>query len=148
MEDAPTNREAASDGWQAALRVIKGPAHPSETHTLLAYWRSLLIGVAVKNVSKVVPEYYLWVMIRLLSITIILSNAPKQKGRRMVQPGGLAGLSAEDITVDEEGRVVVTNPEVAEQLREAAAAGAGGAGGGTNSNCHGCNSAAGCGVKK
>jgi hypothetical protein len=38
----------------------------------------------------------------------------------MAQEDPLARISLEDLTVDEEGRVIITNPELAEQLRAAA----------------------------
>jgi hypothetical protein len=60
------------------------------------------------------------------------------------------GLTLEGINVDEEGRVIVTDPKLAERLRSAVQA-AQPRWGANNSNCHGChphgsNYAAGCGV--
>jgi hypothetical protein len=55
----------------------------------------------------------------------------------------LSGLTPEQLSVDEEGRVMIDDPEIAARLREAA---------GkkppevpTNGNCSGCNTTAGCG---
>jgi hypothetical protein len=54
----------------------------------------------------------------------------------MTQSQPFAGLSPQDISVDEEGRVVVTNPQVAERLRQAAAAAPGeGAAAPINNGC-------------
>lgn len=60
----------------------------------------------------------------------------------------LAGIPLESISVDEEGRVIIKDPKVAERLREGVTAARGW--GGTNTNCHGCNGSnykGGCGVK-
>lgn len=68
----------------------------------------------------------------------------------MAQDDLFAGLTLQDLGMDEEGRVIVTDPKLAERLRTALE-GAQLRWGGNNSNCHGCNPhgsnyAAGCGV--
>jgi len=52
---------------------------------------------------------------------------------------GFAGLSPKDITVDEEGRVIITDPEVAERLRGDAQLR-------RRVVNHGCNTVTGCGT--
>lgn len=59
----------------------------------------------------------------------------------MTHEGDFAGLRLDSITVDEEGRVVVTDPEVAERLRFAERR----RGRGTNKSCPGANNVPGCG---
>lgn len=48
------------------------------------------------------------------------------------------GLSPEDIGMDEQGRIIITNPQVAERLRAAAARAKPKPKNGPNTNCHGC----------
>jgi hypothetical protein len=60
----------------------------------------------------------------------------------MAQKESLAALTLENISVDEEGRVIITDPELAKRLREAVGAAQRLFG---NGNCHGCNSVRGCG---
>jgi hypothetical protein len=52
----------------------------------------------------------------------------------------LSDLKPEDLSVDEEGRVTIADPELAERLRAVV----GRAPAGTNTNCGGCNAVAGC----
>jgi hypothetical protein len=55
-------------------------------------------------------------------------------------------LTADDVTVDESGRVIVHNPEVAAQLKAAARPTT--TPEGSNGNCHGtCNTTAHCGAR-
>jgi hypothetical protein len=77
----------------------------------------------------------------------------------MTQQEPLAGLALEDIALDGEGRVAITNPAVAERLKVLAAQRRKGKEA-PNTNCGlcnsvkgcqqntGCNSVAGCGSKK
>jgi hypothetical protein len=53
----------------------------------------------------------------------------------MAQQESCAGLTAEDIYVDEQGRVIITNPEIAKWLRGVAAAPGKPK---PNTNCSGC----------
>lgn len=57
----------------------------------------------------------------------------------------LVGVTAADITVDEAGRIIVANPQVAERLKAAAAAEPPRAAG---NNCTCVNTVAGCGAKQ
>lgn len=53
-------------------------------------------------------------------------------------------LGPHDVSIDESGRVVVSNPQLAAQIKASAAAAALEA---TNGNCHGCNAVAHCGAR-
>ena len=57
----------------------------------------------------------------------------------------LSGLTPDQLSVDEEGRVVITDPEIAERLRRAAAAKKPQPAPPPNGNCGGCNTVSGCG---
>ncbi len=52
---ACANREAAIQRL-ATLRMVKGPSYHSLTHTLLAYWRKLLVSAILKNRTLCLSE--------------------------------------------------------------------------------------------
>ncbi len=60
----------------------------------------------------------------------------------MTQEAPFAGLKLEDISIDNEGRVVITNPQIAEQLKAVAPA----VKALDTVINNGCNTVAGCGV--
>lgn len=63
---------------------------------------------------------------------------------------GLAfSILADDLSIDEEGNVTITNPQVAQTVAAASKASTPAVGGGAvTNNCNGGNCAAGCGVKQ
>jgi hypothetical protein len=63
----------------------------------------------------------------------------------MTQPGPSAGFAVQDISVDREGRVTITNPRIAGRLSAAAAVKKPKPKPKPNTNCAGCNTVKGCG---
>jgi hypothetical protein len=62
----------------------------------------------------------------------------------MIQLGSSAGFAVQDISVDRDGRVSITNPWMASRLHAAVAIKTP-AREATNTNCNGCNTVKGCG---
>jgi hypothetical protein len=62
----------------------------------------------------------------------------------MTHPGPSVDFAVQDINVDREGRVIITNPRIARHLNAAAKTPK--AKPAPNTNCNGCNTVAGCGV--
>jgi hypothetical protein len=63
----------------------------------------------------------------------------------MTEPGPSAGFAVQDISVDRDGRVSITNPWIAGRLHSAAAIKRPAREEPENGNCSGCNTVKGCG---
>ena len=63
----------------------------------------------------------------------------------MTEPRPWAGFAVQDINVDQDGRVSITNPWIAGRLHAAAAVKRPVPKEPSNSNCNGCNTVKGCG---